>query len=178
MIAHHVFVNCNQLYRGLADTMPWGRSKFYVTVKPHPRHNRYVDYPILRYMVAMISAYAVMPSFMVIGAYVEDEPGWREGNGCIVTLGECSIHWVVDEVIKTKSLDSGDLVVLDGSVRYCITARSGRPITVSFVCDVKLCDPTEVMTVRRGVGKKRKITYETRTALAALSAGNIICGLR
>jgi hypothetical protein len=174
---HHVFVNAPLLYRGLAETMPWRRTKFYVMDK-HRRFKPYAEYPILQYMVAMISPYAELQSFMIIGTYLEDEPGWREGKGCIVVLGQCSLHLDTDGVVKTTPLNSGDLIVLNGSARYRITASGDRPITISFVTNVKMCDPTEVMTVRRGVGKKRKITYETRAALAALSAGNIICGLR
>lgn len=175
---HHVFVDHEQLYRGMVETMPWRRSKFYVSSSPHPRHEHCADYPILQYMVAAISPYVVMSSFMVIGTCIEDEPGWREGNGCVVVLRECTIHMDVDGVIKTKTLRSGDLVVFHGCVRYCITASSDRPITIYFLADVKPCNPNDMMAVRRGVGKMRKVTYETRTALAALSVGNIICGLR
>jgi hypothetical protein len=174
---YQVFVNVPLLYRGLADTMPWRRAKFYVMEK-HRRFRPYDDYPILKYMVAMISPYVEMQSFTIIGTYIEDEPGWREGKGCIVSVGDCSIHLDVDGVITTKSLNSGDVFVFNGCARYCITARSERPITICFVSNVKQCDPDELVVVRKGVGKKRKITYETRTALAALSAGNIICGLK
>jgi hypothetical protein len=174
---HHVFVNPHLLYRGLAETMPWRRSKFYVMDK-HRRFKPYADYPILQYMVAMMASYVELQSFTIIGAYLEDDPGWRDGKGCIVTLGECTIQVSVHGVITTKNLASGDVIVFNGSARYCITAHSERPITISFVSNVKMCNPNEVIVVRKGVGKKRKITYETRTALAALSAGNIICGLR
>jgi hypothetical protein len=175
---HHVFVDPERMYRGMADTMPWRRSKFYVSSSPHPRHDHYVDYPVLQYMVAMVSTYVVMPSFMIIGTCIEDEAGWRQGKGCVVVLGDCTIHTDVDGVITTKTLSSGDLVVFHGCARYCITASSAYPITICFLADVNPCNPNDLLAVRRGVGKKRKITYETRTALAALAAGNIICGLR
>jgi len=177
MEIHHVFVNPRLLYQGLAATMPWQRSKFYVTDKPHPRHAHYADYPILQYVVAMISPCAIMEAFMIVGTYLEDD-GWREGQGCVVVLGECLIHVDVGGTIKTTTVNSGDLIIFNGGARYCLSAVSERPITLCFITDVKVCDPNEAMVVRRGVGKKRKVTYETRAALAALSAGNIICGLR
>jgi hypothetical protein len=174
---HHVFVDPERMYRGMAETMPWRRSKFYISSSPHPRHEHYADYPILQYMVSVLSSYVVMSSFMIIGTCIEDEPGWRQGKGCVVALRQCTIH-IDDGEVKTKILHSGDLVVFNGSVRYCITASSDRPITVCFLADVNPCNPNDMVAVRRGVGKMRKITYETRTALAAMSAGNIICGLR
>jgi len=173
---HHVFVNPEGLYHRVAETMPWRKSKFYVSSSKHPRHEHYSDYPILQYIVVMVSTYAIMPSFMVIGTCIEDKPGWRQGKGCVVVLRECTLHVDVDGVIKTTTLRSGDLVVFNGCSRFCITASSKHPITIYFLADVKPCNPNDVLVVRRGVGKMRKITYETRTALAALSAGNIICG--
>jgi hypothetical protein len=178
MTSFHVFVDPEPIYQGMAKTMPWRRSKFYVSSRPHPRHEYYADYPILQYMVAMISPYAMMSSFMVIGTCIEDDIGWSQGRGCIVTLRECSLQLDVDGVIKTKTLHGGDLVVFNECVSYCITALSERPIIIRFLAEVDKCNPNELITVRRGVGKKRKITYETRTALAALSVGNIICNLR
>jgi len=175
---HHVFVDPERVYRGMAETMPWRRGKFYVSSSPHPRHDNYADYPILQYMVSVLSSYVVMSSFMIIGTRIEDEPGWREGKGCVVALRQCEIHLDVNGEVKTQTLKSGDLVVFTGSVRYCITASSDRPITVCFLADVIQCNPNDLIAIRRGVGKMRKVTYETRTALAALSAGNIICELR